>query len=482
MVSKRKKKAAAMKKQHWPTTTAEENAPAPALPAPTLRNTPAAKTPINSNPTFEHTAVAKDVTTAHPTNGKAPAAENTTTPQPTCPPGKMQCQYCGDCFTEDLLKNLHGPYCEKLNSQLWKCACSHKFASWASDRDVRTHLDNCDKWQSSELRTTCQYCGEDWMKNEWFLNRHILRHELVIRSAAVKIHSLTTTANGAATTTTPASEPAMTAGAGAGSASSANAPGVSDDLLAEDSDKSLPPPATLADRRPTEQERTDAVTASQNVLGKTQMPLFTKLRKPEYRKMRKADLEALLKSRGLPISGTKVDLVARLTKHDEELKDAESQEAYWNHKTPAELSVNQSHGPSPAQQMQELARKAEEDPAIMARLCKYREACAAGTAHAFIASNFPPSLTADDIELPIAEAVAKYGGEVLLCLLTRYKPTVMAEVVVDRVDSAKYLVTRFNNMEVSPLHILHWQIYNTIQALRWTAPLFYEGHTNRESL
>jgi SAP domain-containing ribonucleoprotein len=38
---------------------------------------------------------------------------------------------------------------------------------------------------------------------------------------------------------------------------------------------------------------------------------------PEYAKMKNADLEALLKERGLPSAGKKADMVDRLVKDDE---------------------------------------------------------------------------------------------------------------------------------------------------------------------
>jgi SAP domain-containing ribonucleoprotein len=43
---------------------------------------------------------------------------------------------------------------------------------------------------------------------------------------------------------------------------------------------------------------------------------------PEYAKMKNADLEALLKDRGLPATGKKADMVDRLTKDDDEKKSA----------------------------------------------------------------------------------------------------------------------------------------------------------------
>ena len=45
---------------------------------------------------------------------------------------------------------------------------------------------------------------------------------------------------------------------------------------------------------------------------------------PEYAKMKNADLEALLKERGLPATGKKADMVDRLTKDDEKATPAET--------------------------------------------------------------------------------------------------------------------------------------------------------------
>ncbi|KAF2709571.1 hypothetical protein K504DRAFT_356231, partial [Pleomassaria siparia CBS 279.74] len=48
---------------------------------------------------------------------------------------------------------------------------------------------------------------------------------------------------------------------------------------------------------------------------------------PEYAKMKNADLEALLKTRGLPTGGKKADMVDRLTKNDEDSAAAPAPDA-----------------------------------------------------------------------------------------------------------------------------------------------------------
>lgn len=59
----------------------------------------------------------------------------------------------------------------------------------------------------------------------------------------------------------------------------------------------------------------------------------------EYGKMKNAELEALLKSRGLPTGGKKADMVERLTKADEESKAQESEPA----KTAAPEKTSAAH-------------------------------------------------------------------------------------------------------------------------------------------
>jgi SAP domain-containing ribonucleoprotein len=54
---------------------------------------------------------------------------------------------------------------------------------------------------------------------------------------------------------------------------------------------------------------------------------FSRAKMPEYAKMKNADLEGLLKARGLPTGGKKADMVDRLTKDDEEKKSTEPADA-----------------------------------------------------------------------------------------------------------------------------------------------------------
>lgn len=67
------------------------------------------------------------------------------------------------------------------------------------------------------------------------------------------------------------------------------------------------------------------------------------------------------------------------------------------------------------------------------------------------ASNFAPGTTAADIEAVMSPVVVKAEGEVLSCKLISSNPTVMVELLVDRLDAANKLVHMFNGQKVSCL-------------------------------